>query len=134
MTKAERAELAMWKRRAALSWPTFERPTPVSIEEIRRDADAPSGVFRGWWVNMNHPDILGEGVVVGGNHAREPYTDEQIAGRYGGRGRVISLSQGIGGPWFLNKADALKESAWRTAELAAEKLDRAYELLREAST
>lgn len=132
MTKAERAELAAWKRRAALSWPTFERPTPVSAEEIKRATDAPSGVFRGWWVNMNHPDLMGEGVVVSGTHARAPYTDEQIANRY--HGRALSMSQGIGGPWFLSKADALKESAWRTAELAAEKLDRAYELLREAST
>jgi hypothetical protein len=35
MTKAERAKLEDAETRAALAWPTFEEPTPLTVEQVR---------------------------------------------------------------------------------------------------
>lgn len=125
MNKAERAELEAWRKRAALAWPTFERPEPVSAAEIDIATGGGSGVFRGWWVNIHRggPSTsvsVGVGVVFGNLHARRPYTDEEISNRY--RGARVSLSQGKGGPWYRDEQDALREAAWRIADKAAAEL------------
>lgn len=127
MNKAEKAELAAWKLKAALAWPTFERPEPVSAAEIDIATGGGSGIFRGWWVISSRGvgSCVGEGVSLRFGHATHPYTDGEIANRY--KGANVSLSQGIGGPWFRDREDALKEAAWRMAFAAAETLDGIYD-------
>jgi hypothetical protein len=62
MTKAERAEMEAMRARAALGWPQFERPQPMTKEEIeaayetiiRRDKSAyrtDETAARGWFYN-----------------------------------------------------------------------------------
>jgi hypothetical protein len=131
MTKAERAELAAWKQRAALAWPTFERPEPISAAEMDVAVGRIASVFHGWWVNINRGvgGCVGVGTVVNSGHATTFYNAEQIANRYNG-GSMVSLSQGRGGPWFRDQEDALKEAAWRLAERYAGELDALYDRVR----
>lgn len=121
MTKAERAAMEALRIKASLCWPQFERPTPISLAEI---AVATKGgkAFRAWWVIPARGVAgVGEGVVYNGYHSATNYTDEQLADHYKSGSRVV-MSQTIGGPWFHDREDALRELHWRIAEECAGKL------------
>lgn len=137
MTKKERELLEALRVEAALSWPKFERPEPISPAEIdlatRSASPGRQNWMRAWWVNPHREGLFdggafGRGVTSGTIHARSDYTDEQLNGRYQSGSRV-NLSQGGGGPWYRDREDAIKELIWRIAERSAAQLAAAKALL-----
>lgn len=115
MTKAEQAAMEALKVRCALAWPP-QPPKPIDLDVARSAADVEW--VRGWWFNQAARSV-GEGVTNGFMHAREPYTDEQLENRYKQRGRIVSMSQTAGGPWYATKADALAALHYAVAEECA---------------
>lgn len=110
MTKAEQAAMEALKVRCALAWPP-QPPKPIDLDVARSAADVEW--VRGWWFNSAARRV-GQGVTNGHMHARDPYTDEQLANRY--------MSQTAGGPWYATKADALAALHYAVAQECADLL------------
>ncbi|QDH50380.1 hypothetical protein [Caulobacter phage KcrB] len=114
MTKAEQAAMEALRVRCALAWPA-KPPKPIEIDVAL--AASETKWARAWWFNAYTREV-GEGVFTSVYHAREPYSDKQMANQYSGGSRVI-MRQTQGGPWYATKADALAALHYAVAEECA---------------
>jgi len=119
LTKAERAHIRVLRERAALAWPTFERPTPLDIraERARLEAKGAGNVVAAWWVTVTGSfggvEVrTGLGWTDGNGHSRSPWVQGRQRWQQHG-------AQGPGGPWFATELEAMKEGRWQACERAA---------------
>ena len=112
MNKKEAAELAEAKERLAramaLHWPIEPKPDPVSVEQMRLEADAGNGLFIGWsgW-SWNDSYRVAQGCSNGVFHDADNITRTSTQGA---------------GQFYATKDQALLAVRWELCERCAKTL------------
>ena len=127
MTKAEKAALEEAHVRAALAWPTFERPTPLTIEEIKAEVrENPVAVQTSYGGNAS------AGAFWAPNHHSGTISRVYCDGYFITYESRVGRSRWERLPLYRTHKDARRALAWETARQCAANL-RAIEMLEESA-